>query len=272
MTITPTEFNVFLPALRTPGDEVYYKMQAALDRACGMSHAKEYEIYCTDDNGLTPSLERYVCVTAAYEELPALDLVATPTGFGVVSNQNTAPASRDRVAAYREQLRIERTTVWEELVQGLFLTSWASSASGRSLIFCDLYYAPYIFRRHGVRDEGRDVYIEEMLHLQPALHLAQDYLESIISPDLYVRLSLLQSCEKSLDPTLCLAIERSRRVMAAHMQHRPPRDIQKLSRSLLDLLRSHKEMFPEYTSSAEYAAQTAEPYRNDRDHPTFFFS
>jgi len=272
MTITTTDFNVFLPALRTPGNEVYFKMQAALDRACEMPHVKEYEKYCTDENGLTLTLERYACVTAAYEELPALDLVATPTGFGVVSNQNTAPASRERVTAYRERLRIERTSIWEELVQGLLLTPWADSASCRSLVICNLFYAPYLFRRYGVRDEGRDVYIEEMLHLQPALHQAQDYLESIISPALHERLSLLQPCEDSLDSALYLAIERSRRVMAAHMQRRPPRDIQKLTRTLLDLLRRHSEMFPEYTASAEYAAQTAEPYRNDRDHPTFFFS
>lgn len=30
--------------------------------------------------------------------VPSLDLVLTPNGFGIVSNQNVAPASRDRVA------------------------------------------------------------------------------------------------------------------------------------------------------------------------------
>jgi len=271
MTITNTTFNAFLPALRTPGDEVFTKMQAAIDRASQMPHVVEYEKYCTDESGLLPTLERYVCVTAAYEELPALDLVATPTGFGVVSNQNTAPASRDRVNAYREQLRIERTSVWEALLMGLFATTWSDSRDCRSLIVCNLFFAPFLFRRFGVRDEGREVYFEEMLNMQPALHQAQDYLEGIISPALHERLSLLQPKEDSLDAVPALAIERSRRLMAAIMQRRPPRDVQRLTRTLLDHIRAHKEEFPEYTASAEYAAQTAKPYQNEREHPTFFF-
>lgn len=272
MTITPSSFNAFLPALRTPGDEIYFKMQAAINSASGLPHVQDYERYCTDESGLRPILERYICVRAAYYALPALDLVATPTGFGVVSNQNTAPASRDRVQAFREQLRIERDSVHEALIDGLFNTPWAKTGGCRSLVLCNLFYLPRLYRRYGVRDEGRDVYFEEMLHIRPIYHQAQDYLESIISPALHERLSLLQPHEASLTTATALALERSRRVMAAHMQRRPPRDVQKLTRSLLDLLRRNKDEFPEYTASAEYAAQTAQPYQNKRAHPTFFFS
>ena len=46
-------------------------------------------------------LKMTACSVVAHEALmravPSLDLVLTPNGFGIVSNQNVAPASRDLV-------------------------------------------------------------------------------------------------------------------------------------------------------------------------------
>ena len=40
---------------------------------------------------------RIVVADALLRAVPSLDLVLTPNGFGIVSNQNIAPASKDRV-------------------------------------------------------------------------------------------------------------------------------------------------------------------------------
>lgn len=47
--------------------------------------------------GLEAAVIKLVCLRTYQEQIPQLDLVLTPTGFGVVSNQNLAPASADRV-------------------------------------------------------------------------------------------------------------------------------------------------------------------------------
>ena len=52
-----------------------------------------------------PLLEAYVYKNAAAESIPSLDLILTDSGFAVVSNQNLAPASRERVSALLNSLR-----------------------------------------------------------------------------------------------------------------------------------------------------------------------
>lgn len=271
MTIDITDFNTHLPALRTPGGEVFEKMQDALHAAC--LDLEPYETYCAEDGGLPALLTRHACVTAAWEAVPALDLVATPTGFGIVSNQNTAPASKERVAALREKLRRDKTLSWESLVTALMeKTTWRDTAACRDLVFCNLLYLPCLMRRHGVVAEGGgEVYEEERAALTTSLALAADYLESIVSPALHERLSLLQRDEKNMTPAEFALINRSRQLLCARIMRRPPRDIHRLTRSLLDVLRRCADEFPEYTSSAECAAQAAMPYSNSREHPTFFF-
>lgn len=51
----------------------------------------------TDDNPIKESCSRLVVADALRRAMPSLDIVLTPNGFGVVSTQNLAPASKPRV-------------------------------------------------------------------------------------------------------------------------------------------------------------------------------
>lgn len=51
----------------------------------------------TDDNPIKESCSRLVVADALRRAIPSLDIVLTPNGFGVVSTQNLAPASKPRV-------------------------------------------------------------------------------------------------------------------------------------------------------------------------------
>ena len=65
---------------------------------------------------------------AMMRAVPSLDLVLTPNGFGIVSNQNVAPASRDRVARLITSLEASRDDCIEQLVAYLFrITDWYDS-------------------------------------------------------------------------------------------------------------------------------------------------
>ncbi len=85
------------------------------------------------DTFLTLDPDEPVRVTAAcvvaheamMRAVPSLDLVLTPNGFGIVSNQNVAPASRDRVARLIASLEASLDDCIEQLVAYLFrITEW----------------------------------------------------------------------------------------------------------------------------------------------------
>ena len=81
---------------------------------------------------------RLICRTAMLSALRQLDLVLTPTGFGVVSNENQAPASQQRVDALeKELLRAERKSMAMVLYM-LRSEEWAKTNQCR-------YTTPYIY-------------------------------------------------------------------------------------------------------------------------------
>ena len=58
-----------------------------------------------EDEPLRLTANLVVVNEAFMRAVPSLDLVLTPNGFGIVSNQNVAPASRDRIICieYKKQ-------------------------------------------------------------------------------------------------------------------------------------------------------------------------
>lgn len=61
--------------------------------------AKTFNTICgyADDNPIKIITAKLIASEALRRAIPSLDLVLTPNGFGVVSNQNIAPASKERV-------------------------------------------------------------------------------------------------------------------------------------------------------------------------------
>ena len=77
---------------------------------------------------------------AMLRAVPSLDLVLTPNGFGIVSNQNVAPASRERVSRLIASLETSRDNAIEQLIMYLFRETPTSAASpnigGRTIWAC----------------------------------------------------------------------------------------------------------------------------------------
>lgn len=63
---------------------------------------------------------RIVVCHALIHAIPSLDLVLTPNGFGIVSNQNIAPASRDRVDRLIASIEMQRDDAIILLQKSLF--------------------------------------------------------------------------------------------------------------------------------------------------------
>lgn len=74
--------------------------------------------------------------------VPTLDLVLTPNGFGVVSNSNIAPASRERVAELRKTLITVRDSYINALMKSLFDSETYRETDRFKYFASSLFYMP----------------------------------------------------------------------------------------------------------------------------------
>ena len=80
-------------------------------------------------------LEKAIVCEAYKNAIPSLDLVLTPNGFGIVSNQNVAPASKERVERLLASLEQERDRNIEKLLLRLpTVEGWEQSAQGKYFV------------------------------------------------------------------------------------------------------------------------------------------
>ncbi len=95
---------------------------------------KTFNTICgyTEDNPTKSTAERIIVCEALRNAVPSLDLVLTPNGFGVVSNQNIAPASKERVARLINSFTAQRDDLLEVFIPMLVGASkWKESKQYR---------------------------------------------------------------------------------------------------------------------------------------------
>ena len=118
INITREDFERYCPSAVMPDDVVYNRISAYFDD--GMRLAQRIVGPGVSDDVETLRLATRVAVLEAYNlAIPHLDLVLTENGFGVVSNQNVAPASRDRVLRLAQQVRDSRDDAVDDLIDAL---------------------------------------------------------------------------------------------------------------------------------------------------------
>ena len=155
ITITKSDFEQALPVGAAANDSVYESVKPAIERqlsfskdvllgVAGMAYLEEKG----EDSPLLKWYKQLVCLSAFLSVLRQLDLVLTPTGFGVVSNDNLAPASKQRVDALEGALR---TQYWKTLamtLNGLRSENWGATDQARHFInhLYDEY--TYFFETH----------------------------------------------------------------------------------------------------------------------------
>ncbi|MBO6168502.1 MAG: hypothetical protein J6O51_00870 [Bacteroidales bacterium] len=72
-----------------------------------------------EDKQLLGLVRRAISLEAFLRSIPRLDLVITEAGFGVVSNQDIAPASRERIQALTESIRADLDDAKDRIVSFL---------------------------------------------------------------------------------------------------------------------------------------------------------
>lgn len=221
------------------------------------------------DNPQSP-LRNPLAAVAAHQALadaiPSLDLVQTVNGFAVVSNQNLAPASRDRVDRLIAAHRSQRDTAISALIPLL-----AAVPQWRDTPQCGFFRSTLFPTPAHIRPlaSGAATW-ERYEELHPAIAAAEDRLAAeYISPELMQRLrdeALGLSQLSTLDARLCEAL---RAHVADIIQDRPLRDT--ALRDIVDYIRRHPDTFPEWHRSDSARLFSPPVFRNSKESPGYWF-
>lgn len=102
-----TEMKKFLPSIEMKGAPTIFDdaLETAQDDLVsgiiGTDLEELLEARNNDDSRLLKLCQRVIAIEAFLTSIPEMDLVLTDSGFGVVSNQDIAPASKERVQALK---------------------------------------------------------------------------------------------------------------------------------------------------------------------------
>ncbi len=280
------EFEKFVPSLRDGGEEIYKGIKPYLQPAYWrLKNELKVELM---NNKCAPYFRRAVYATAAYNALPTLDLVATPNGFGVVSNQNIAPASKERVAAFRESLRQYKSDCKDQCLERYFQSAQGGIADqgkknadgeiekieipGYTILRSGVIYSATVARENGITmPDGQPVYEEEMRRLEYKLAAADVKIRKIISGrQFYEEMSVSRFGEK-LDLML-------RRLAAMYVMQADRRAVKDYENEILDFMEEEINSDPDSERYAYYKTSVQRElrknpvrYENRKEDHTYFF-
>lgn len=141
ITINKSDFEQALPVGAAANESVYESVKPAIERQLAFSNDALLGVagmaYLEEKGEDFPLLKWYkqlVCLSAFLSVLRQLDLVLTPTGFGVVSNDNLAPASKQRVDALEGELRTQYHKTLAMTLNLLRSENWGATEQARHFI------------------------------------------------------------------------------------------------------------------------------------------
>ena len=285
MNITQEIFESYCPAFRDPLGETFNNVRPYLEAATADLHERFAPGDHLDD--VKDAAEAFVCYSASYEAIPALDLIATPNGFAVVNNQNLAPASKERVAALRESYRQSKSRYVSALI--VLLTRFPDYVLPAALASLPLIPTASHCRDLGIYTKGVSFFgEEEYAKVRPHLVEAEHRLAGLISEEQVEHLRSMQWIYENrtfrLDVTDLNAAEMRllqlcREYLTAEVVSKME-SVDTLGRKslrtnaavIIDYVTRHEYELPIYAASSVAEANRTKPYENQANDPTFFFA
>ena len=188
--------------------------------------------------------------------IPSLDLVLTPNGFGIVSNSNVAPASKERVERLIAQLQDNRDTYLQSLLAILpSREEWLGTAQ-------QLFFAGTLFPNTDIVDQvGRRTktpkwpqYVALRYELIDIEHsLAEEYFSEELMSDLRAKAHVNNLSDAYAHILPIIRAQELAVLQKLPIQHRQMTDV-------VNFIRKHPDEFPLW-----HASDTAKLY----DPPVF---
>jgi hypothetical protein len=268
MDISREFFNKNCPAAIEPSGKIFEAVSSffpeaerlvagVIDDAMIDSIAEEH-----DPNGIADIFRRFICLQALYLAVPHLDLVLTPTGFGVVSTDTVAPASAERVRSLRTALERDSGLALDELFDRLApLTEWNTSVKAHRFVWT-------LFPRlQDIADiTGEPVTLGLHPVWSPDINSAERNLAVKLSPELLQHLRDGVRCASLTDAEARL-VGMIKGYVKAYLKH----EALGMDLKLLKVVEDDIKEFPTYEKSSTYHANHFERYENRKEDSCFFF-
>ena len=218
-----------------------------------------------EDNPIKIITAKLIASEALRRAIPSLDLVLTPNGFGVVSNQNIAPASKERVDRLIASLADYRDDCIANLLPLLSRESdWLGSVQAS-------FFGETLFPDLAITDQvkGTGSKWERYLALRPMiLDIEASLAEEFFSPELMARLRN-EVLRKTHTADLARVINAIRGQVVDLLNGGSIR-----MRDMIDVvnhIRCNPDLFPEWHDS-ETAKLYAPPiFKNKKEAKGYFF-
>lgn len=217
---------------------------------------------------LREAVIKTVCLDAFLSVVRHLDLVLTPTGFGVVANNEVSPASSSRVEALIEQCRVALIVAQDTIMSHLIdVPGWGSTLQAQQGIQTVLWSMEgYCYLTRQTSMTSRD-WISKLTAMQEA----DATLRKLVS-------------DEQMDDIMCLVrgvregyeFEGSVRLMLSRCLIMLANDmLSAYSNERARLLRyfdAHLDKFPLYANSSAYKANNFKEFKNEKSKPAFVFN
>lgn len=216
---------------------------------------------------LCDAVVKAVCLGAFLEVVRHLDLVLTPTGFGVVSNGEVSPASSSRVESLIEQCRVAYIKVEGEMLTWLVATKgWGESEQAQRCITLLVYgYEQYTFQTK--QQLTSQQWNDKVL----AMTEADAVLRKLISDSQMDDFLLMERGAKERDDISGSVIFKLRRMMILLSEGLMTAYSNERGR-LLNFLDEFIDRFPIYANSSAYKANHFKEFQNEKSRPAFIFN
>ncbi len=199
--------------------------------------------------------------------IPSLDLILTPNGFGIVSNSNVIPASKERVERLMDSLELERDRNIEMLLRRLSSqNNWLETKQG-------CYFASTLFpfislcNRLAIREHiwsnyqhlhDRLIKIENVLAETYFSHEQMQVFRNLVITHLRTA--------KPLEEQVIRTLQSLEMLLVSDMQVHPQSFY-----DLVNIIRENEEVFPAWHSSSVAELYTPKVFINKKRSSGYWF-
>ena len=209
---------------------------------------KTFNTICgyADDNPIKIITAKLIASEALRRAIPSLDLVLSPNGFGVVSNQNVAPASKERVDRLIGSLADYRDDCIANLLPAIVGASQWLNSKQFEFFAASLFPNFDKFNSLDAMDYAVDKWQKYLELREKAIDIENSIAEEFISPQLLetLRKNCISDMLELSQMHVCEAVQYE---VLRVLVDKPIRTNKMLS--VVNFIRNNPEAFPEWHAS-----------------------
>jgi len=264
MDITKEEFEGVINVATSSQMQVYGKVRPSLSEASERCAEEIFGGMTTTDFQIETEAKAFVCIDAFLSVLRQLDLVLTPTGFGVVANNTTSPASKERVNALEQQLLLERERRFGRLLQLLpKVNGWGDTTAATRCIRT-LYYDIHFYEQTAGKAADYAAWREAQLPIAEADTMLR---RKISDAQMDTLLSAVRHATITAEQLGAIVL--IQKITALHIARSPM--VEERVRNLIVYMEQDGHSFSEYLNSREYKTNHYERFQNKKHSPGYCF-